>query len=73
MKNHNLRDDNGDFLEVNISKFRATFVSEHIEAGVSIREMQLLLGHRSITTTIDYLDRMDFDRFARKKVNEALK
>ncbi|EOX4906360.1 MULTISPECIES: site-specific integrase [Vibrio] len=73
VKNHNLRDDNGDFLEVNISKFRATFVSEHIEAGVSIREMQLLLGHRSITTTIDYLDRMDFDRFARKKVNEALK
>lgn len=70
---HNLRDDNGDLLEINISKFRATFVSEHIEAGVSIREMQLLLGHRSITTTIDYLDRMDFDRFARKKVNEALK
>lgn len=70
---HNLRDDNGDLLDINISKFRATFVSEHIEAGVSIREMQLLLGHRSITTTIDYLDRMDFDRFARKKVNEALK
>ncbi|HFQ4918184.1 TPA: site-specific integrase [Vibrio vulnificus] len=72
VRKHNLRDENGDLLDVNISKFRATFVSEHIEAGVSVREMQLLLGHRSITTTIEYLDRMDFDRFARKKVNEAL-
>ncbi|MEF1280570.1 site-specific integrase [Vibrio fortis] len=73
VKNHDLRDDEGNFLDVNISKFRATFVSEHIEAGVSIREMQLLLGHRSITTTIEYLDRMDFDRIARKMVNTALR
>lgn len=73
VQQHGLTDRNGDALNINISKFRATFVSEHIEAGVSIREMQLLLGHRYIATTIDYLDRMDFDRFARNKVDEALK
>lgn len=72
VRDNKLVDDKGLPLLFNISKFRTTLVSEYIEAGVSIREIQLLLGHRNIKTTIEYLDRMDFDSFAKKIVNEAL-
>lgn len=72
VRDNKLLDDEGQPLLFNISKFRTTLVSEYVENGTSIREIQLLLGHRNIKTTIEYLDRMDFDSFAKKKVNEAL-
>jgi len=72
VRDNKLVDDKGRPLLFNISKFRTTLVSEYVETGTSIREIQLLLGHRNIKTTIEYLDRMDFDSFAKKKVNEAL-
>ncbi|MCH8492647.1 MAG: site-specific integrase [Idiomarina sp.] len=70
---HNLVDTENRTLSFSISRFRPTFVSELIEAGVSIREIQLLLGHSNIQTTINYLDRLDFNRIARLKLSETLK
>ena len=69
---HQLQDDNGETMSFSISRFRSTFVSELIEAGVSIREIQLLLGHSNIETTMNYLDRLDFNRIARQKLKETL-
>lgn len=73
VEKHNLQDDSGNSTKFKLTRFRPTFVSELIEKGVSIREVQLMLGHRNIETTMGYLDRLDFNRIARVKVEEALK
>lgn len=64
--------DTGEVITLVGTRFRSTIVSELIEAGVSIREIQLMLGHGSITTTLTYLDRMDFNKQARVKIQEKL-
>jgi integrase len=69
---HDIKDEDGSVISVNIARFRPSFVSELIDKGVSLREIQLLLGHKSISTTMNYLDRLDFNRVARTKVKEAL-
>ncbi|GGW97188.1 hypothetical protein GCM10007391_34070 [Alteromonas halophila] len=54
------------------TRFRPTFVSELIEQGVSIREVQLLMGHKSLYATMRYLDIHDFGRMAREKIRKKL-
>ncbi|ESE41668.1 site-specific integrase [Shewanella decolorationis] len=60
-------------LDFYITQLRATVVSELLEHGASIREIQLLLGHASVNVTMHYLDKLDFNVTARKELNKALK
>ena len=73
-KRHNLTCEDGSPSQFNLARFRPTFVSELIHLGVSIREIQLLLGHSTIGVTMGYLDKLDFNKAARsllsKKLNE---
>ncbi|MBD1564298.1 site-specific integrase [Vibrio sp. SA48] len=69
---HNLRDSNNEAIQLNVARFRPTFVSEMIELGASIRDIQVLLGHSTIITTISYLDKLDFNKLARNKVKLKL-
>lgn len=73
VKKYSLKNDKGDPLTLTISRFRPTFVSEMIDHGVSLREIQLMLGHSSIETTIRYLDSLDFNSISRIKLNDKLK
>lgn len=69
---HNLKNDRGLPLTLTISRFRPTLVSELVENGVSLREIQLVLGHSSIRTTIGYLDSHDFNSISRTKLNHKI-
>lgn len=70
---YGLTNDNGEPMTLTISRFRPTFVSEMLDNGVSLREIQLMLGHSSIRTTIGYLDTLDFNSVSRKKLHDKLK
>ncbi|MBF4323047.1 hypothetical protein EAY22_22895, partial [Vibrio anguillarum] len=59
---YHLEDDDGNPMVLTTTRFRPTLVSELVDAGVSIRKIQYLLGHASIYTTMSYLEKLDFDR-----------
>lgn len=71
-EDHNLKKDNGDDLAISASRLRPSLVAELVDQGVSLREIQMILGHRNINTTIKYLDQLEFSKTAQKVVDEAL-
>ena len=73
VKKYNLKNDEGDPLTLTISRFRPTFVSDMLRNGVTVREIQLMLGHSSLQTTLGYIDSLDFNSMSRMKINDELK
>lgn len=69
---HDLKTDDGRKLSISASRLRPSLVAELIDHGASLRVIQVVLGHKSITTTIKYLDRLEFSKTAQAIVDEAL-
>ena len=57
---------------IETTRFRPTFVSDLVAQGVSIREIQLLMGHKNLYTTMRYLDIHDFGQASRERIKEKL-
>ncbi|MBS1853118.1 MAG: tyrosine-type recombinase/integrase [Acidobacteria bacterium] len=38
-----------------LHKFRATFATKHLQAGVDLRTVQMWLGHKDLESTMRYL------------------
>ena len=72
-QDHGLINDAGQPLPISASRLRPSLVAELIANGVSIREIQVILGHKHISTTVSYLDGLEFSKTAQKVVDEALK
>lgn len=72
-RDHNLKKDDGSELSISASRLRPSLVAELVEQDVSLREIQMILGHKHASTTIGYLDKLEFSKTARKIVDEALK
>lgn len=62
----------GDPLNVTLSRFRPSLVSQLLGRGVDIYIVKDILGHASILTTFRYIDSHDFNPIARKEVKAAL-
>lgn len=69
---HCLKADSGDPLKLLVPRFRPSLVSELIENGVPLPQIQLMLGHKHMSTTLGYLDKLDFNKVARDKLSQAL-
>ncbi|WP_064435897.1 tyrosine-type recombinase/integrase [Pseudoalteromonas neustonica] len=69
---HELFKQNSNELLLETTRFRPTFISDLIGEGVSIREVQLLMSHKNLYTTMRYLDIHDFGQTARIKIKDKL-
>lgn len=69
---NNLKNCEGSDITLNMGRFRPSFISDLIKEGVSMREIQHILGHQNLETTIGYLDRNDFNLVSRKNVQDKL-
>lgn len=72
VKRHELKSDSGEPLKMLVTRFRPSLVSELIENGVPLPQIQLMLGHKHMATTLGYLDKLDFNKVARDKLDLAL-
>ncbi|EXF95369.1 hypothetical protein HK44_026580 [Pseudomonas fluorescens HK44] len=71
-RDHELKTEDGKDLNISASRLRPSLVADLVEQGVSIREIQVILGHNSIRTTVSYLDKLEFNKTAREVNTKAL-
>ncbi|KEX93224.1 hypothetical protein HA62_14840 [Pseudomonas putida] len=71
-RDHKLKTEGGEDLNISASRLRPSLVADLVEQGVSIREIQVILGHGSLKTTINYLDKLEFNKTAREVNSKAL-
>ena len=71
-RDHDLKTEDGKALNISASRLRPSLVAELVELGLSIREIQVILGHKSLNATQKYLDQLEFNKTAREVNTNAL-
>lgn len=71
-RDHDLKTEDGQPLNISASRLRPSLVADLVALGLSIREIQVILGHKSIAATQSYLDKLEFNKTAREVNTKAL-
>lgn len=69
---YNLKNDLGESLNFNLRRFRSTRATELIYKGADLHELQYEMGHKSITTTLHYVDKNKLNDKSNKETSTAL-
>lgn len=69
---HNLRAATGEPLSFNLVRFRPTRLTEMAAQGKDFFEIQHVAGHKSISTTLAYIEQRTLDAVAEREVTDAL-
>lgn len=69
---HKLTSDCGTPLRPSLARFRPSLVSRMLKRGVDIHVIKSVMGHKSVLTTLRYIDSHDFAPHARREVQNAL-
>lgn len=69
---HDLRASTGEPLSFCLVRFRPTRLTEMAAQGKDFFEIQHVAGHKSITTTLDYIEQRTLDAVAEREVTEAI-
>ncbi|MDE1233935.1 tyrosine-type recombinase/integrase [Vibrio aestuarianus] len=73
VEKYDIKDAEGNPTFLQMTRFRPTFASKLVEMGVSLREIQFAMGHKSLSTTVKYLDKLDLNEKIRKQAYQAIK
>jgi hypothetical protein len=60
VQENDLRDRDGNKLELNLTRFRPTKITELVQQGHDIFSLMSIAGHSSIRTTLSYIDKLKF-------------
>lgn len=71
-RDHDLKTEDGKTLNISASRLRPSLVADLVALGVSIREIQVILGHKFLQITLNYLDKLELNKTAREVNSNAL-
>ncbi|WP_417900117.1 site-specific integrase [Bacillus haimaensis] len=72
VKKYNLKSEVGEDLIFSVQRFRPTRIARMVEKGIDIFEIQHEMGHNSINTTLNYLEKNQFNVISKRETNNAL-
>lgn len=72
VKRYQLKNDKNEILAFNLKRFRPTRATDLIRQGADLIELQHEMGHGSILTTLDYVDKNKLNNEANHETTKAL-
>ncbi|WP_259121636.1 site-specific integrase [Salinibacter ruber] len=73
VERHELKGRGDEPLTFNLSRFRPTLITDLVKSGHDLFEIQSVAGHKSLTTTLDYIDRNGTASEYRESISTALR
>lgn len=72
VEKYDLKNDLGERLNFNLKRFRSTRATQLVHKGVELHELQYEMGHKSITTTMHYVDKNKLNDKANQETSAAI-
>ena len=72
VEKYDMKDDYGRHLALNLRRFRSTKITDLVNKGIDIFEIQHEMGHKSIETTMKYIAKNNIDTISKKATTDAI-